>query len=472
MNIMKQLVKIILLFVVLNACKKSDDPSPIADPKVVPTASYKIEIDGDGLAKFTNNSTNATNYEWDFGDGKGKSTEKNPSYQYLKPGKYKTTLKALKNGVSASFEQESEVNISQKNIEEIDLLISNILSKFNVPGASLAISKNEKLVYSKSFGLANVTTSEKMTTDHIFRIASCSKPYCGMAIMKLVEQKKLKLSDKVFGEGAILGTKFGTKIYTDQVKSITVSQLLHNSSGFFIEAKGGDSINKNASLNNQQFLNWIMDASIVEFEPGSAYHYNNTNFFVASIIVEQLSGMTYADFLKKEIFDAINDPDGKISVNNKPYPKEVKYHGQGGLVGNEYNFDIERYKGAGANVTSAKGLLKFALAIDGQPNRQELLSSDLWKDYNSFENSNTSWAHGFGLWGTKKYMYGTLPGTQSAWMIEPETGMSVSLIFNGNLDYTRGNEYYNTFVFAMQDILVDLLTKKRSFQNIDQFSWE
>jgi D-alanyl-D-alanine carboxypeptidase len=468
----KQLFYVFIgLNLVLACSKKEVSPTPIPAGGSKPEVAFTFITNSDGLATFTNNTKNAETYEWDFGDGSAKSTQKSPEHQYLKPAKFKVVLTATSKEGSTTLEKESEIKIIQNEMTDIDILISDFIKKYNLPGASLAIAKNEKLVYSKGFGFANIATNEKMTPANQLRIASCSKAYCGMAIMKLVEQKKLNITDKVFGDGAILGKKFGTKVYSDKVKSLTVEQLLHNTTGFFCQSKGDDFINRQANLNDSQFLSWAMDNSIFEFDPGTAYHYNNTNFFVASMVVEQLSGMAYGAFLKKEIFDVIGDKDGLLANTKQAHPKEVKYYGQGALVGQEY-FDVERYKGAGSTVTTSVGMLKFALSLDGKTTRKDLLSEELMKEFSTTTSFVNTWGLGLGVWGNRRYMYGSFPGTRSAWMFDTTTGLSASLIFNGNLDYTKGSAYYDPFAFAVQDLMVNLITKNRNYQNIDQFVWE
>lgn len=357
---------------------------------------------------------------------------------------------------------------TQVDIPEIDGLISDLLQKYNIPGASLAIAKNEKLVYLKGLGLANTQTNEAMSPEHVLRIASTSKAYSGMAVMKLIEQGLLQLSDRVFGEGALLGTKFGTKAYSDHIKSITVGHLLHNTSGAFVNANGYDLINTNENLSDAEYLNWLMDNSYTTTAPGDAYYYNNVNFFVASVLVEELSGMAFYDFVKKEILTPIGDSETKIAMNSGSHQNEVTYYGQGNLVNNVYNFNIERYKGAGALVSNARSLLKFALAVDGKSVRADLLTSNLLTDFKEVTPLQTNWAHGVGIWGNRTYMYGSLPGTRSGWMIEPSTGLSAAIILNGNIDYTNA-QLNQEFSFAVQDLLVDLVTKNRAYQNIDQF---
>lgn len=120
---------------------------------------------------------------------------------------------------------------NQVDIAKVDDALSNFMTKYSIPGASLAVSKNGKLVYRKGFGLADKEAGEKVTVDHRFRLASVSKTYTATAILKLVEAGKFKLEDKVFGQGGLLGTKYGTLPYSSNLSNITVSHLLHNTSG-------------------------------------------------------------------------------------------------------------------------------------------------------------------------------------------------------------------------------------------------
>ncbi|KPM47413.1 serine hydrolase domain-containing protein [Jiulongibacter sediminis] len=357
---------------------------------------------------------------------------------------------------------------TQEDIAEIDNLVTGLMTKYNIPGASLAIAKNEKLVYLKGLGVANTSTNEPMTSDHLLRIASTSKAYTGLAIMKLQEQGLLNINDKVFGSGALLGNKYGTKTYTEHIKNITVGQLLHNTSGAFVNANGYDLINTNDNLSDNEYMNWLMDNSFTTTAPGEAYYYNNVNFFVACMVVEELSGMSFIDFVKKEILAPIGDSETTIAMNSGNHPKEVTYYGQGNLVNNVYNFNIERYKGAGAMVSNARSLLKFALALDAKGGREDLLSSNLLATFRQVTPLQPNWAHGVGIWGNRTYMYGSLPGTRSGWMIEPSTGLSAAIIFNSNIDYTNAS-LNQEFAFAVQDVLVDLITKNRAYKDIDQF---
>src|SRR5262249_19048358 len=104
--------------------------------------------------------------------------------------------------------------------------ITQFLQQFGVPGASVAIAKDDRLVYVRASAWAAPASGERVTPDHPFRIASLSKPITSAAIFTLVQQGRLRLSDRVFGPGAILGTEYGHAPYGPNIDKITVQHLL------------------------------------------------------------------------------------------------------------------------------------------------------------------------------------------------------------------------------------------------------
>lgn len=158
---------------------------------------------------------------------------------------------------------------------------------------SLAISKNGKLVYKKGYGKANIESNVDMTTSHRFRVASVSKTFTGVAIMRLVQAGRLILNDKVFGPGGVLGTEFGTKAYSDRVKNVTVRHLLQMTTGGWVLPNDRDAIDSNPTMKNKAFFDWMMYNALLKFEPGTRFWYVNTNYFVAARIVEKVSGKSF-----------------------------------------------------------------------------------------------------------------------------------------------------------------------------------
>ncbi len=117
------------------------------------------------------------------------------------------------------------------DIPQVDNAVTGFMTQYNVPGVSVAITKNGKLVYAKSYGKSDQSAGTDVSNSSLFRIASVSKPVTGIAIMKLVEAGTLSLDQKVFGAGNILGTQYGTTPYGPNITNITVIQLLQHTSG-------------------------------------------------------------------------------------------------------------------------------------------------------------------------------------------------------------------------------------------------
>ena len=117
--------------------------------------------------------------------------------------------------------------------KRLDQTIERFMNQWEIKGASLAIMKDGKLIYSKGYGYADEENDVKTDVNHIFRIASVSKLITAAGIMKLVENGKLSLEDKVFGEDGILNdTTLYAPIKDKRTKSITVENLLRHQGGF------------------------------------------------------------------------------------------------------------------------------------------------------------------------------------------------------------------------------------------------
>ncbi|MCR9085014.1 MAG: beta-lactamase family protein, partial [Cyclobacteriaceae bacterium] len=184
----------------------------------------------------------------------------------------------------------------QQDIAAVDSQIESFISQYNVPGASLAISKNGKLVYQKAYGVADQAQNKVMELNTQMRVASVSKTFTGMAIMLLVQDGEISLEDKVFGEGGILGTTYGTKAYSDRVKQVTVKNLLQMTTGGWVVNGNRDAIDFQQQQTNAGFFDWMMDNATLNFDPGTQYWYINTNYFVAARIVEKVSGKSFSQF--------------------------------------------------------------------------------------------------------------------------------------------------------------------------------
>ncbi|MEI9810275.1 MAG: serine hydrolase domain-containing protein [Bacteroidota bacterium] len=255
---------------------------------------------------------------------------------------------------------------TQNDIAALNTKVQTFMTTYNVPGASLAVSKNGKLVYIKGFGNADNTTSEKVTPAHRFRLASVSKTFTGIAIMKLVQAGSVTLDQKVFGTGAILGTQYGTLAYSTNVKNITVKQLLqHTAGGWGFQQWVAILLIRTRRMAMRSSLGWVLDNKPVNNTPGTKYDYSNMGYFILGRIIEKISGKSYINFIKEDIMGAVGgtktDAAGKTLADIKT--DEVKYYGQGADATYVYNMAITRRDADGGLITTATELLKLINAV-------------------------------------------------------------------------------------------------------------
>lgn len=359
--------------------------------------------------------------------------------------------------------------IKQTDISKVDDPVAAFMTKYSIPGASLAVTKNGKLVYRKGFGLADKETGEKVTVEHRFRLASVSKTYTAAAILKLVEAGKFSLTDKVFGTGGLLGTTYGTPPYSANLSNITVSHLLKNTSGGWGASSGGDPIDQNPQMDNEAFFNWVIKNKPVQYAPGTRYDYSNMNFFIAGRIIEKFSGKPYATFIKdmaKEFGDINIDVAGPALADRKS--NEVKYYGNATDAPYIYVIALKRRDADGGLMTTATGLLRFVTAIDGFTTRPDILNAASLKAMTTGSGPaplSDAYGLGIGLWPANNmvFNYGSLPGTRTGFM-RSTNGKCVALILNCRQD-TNAN-----FVYDMQGVMSNIVNDNGiAWQDLDQF---
>ena len=122
--------------------------------------------------------------------------------------------------------------IEEQNSAIVDTYMEKFRLQNGLKGVSIAIVKDEKLVFAKGYGFANEEAKIQITPNHLFRLASVSKLITAVAIMKLVENSKISLDSKVFGKYGILNDDKFLHIKDKRLENITVRHLLNHSGGW------------------------------------------------------------------------------------------------------------------------------------------------------------------------------------------------------------------------------------------------
>ncbi|MBR6661730.1 MAG: beta-lactamase family protein [Alistipes sp.] len=280
--------------------------------------------------------------------------------------------------------------------EKMERYIANWMARYNIRGASLAIMKDEHLIYCKGFGWADEERNQPAEVGHIYRVASASKLITAVGIMKLCDEGLLRLDDKVFGAEGIL--KHFTEIKDKRAENITVRHLLNHTAGF--SRRMGDPMFRIADIIKWEHLDTTPTADqLIAYQlrqrlrdrPGGSAQYSNMGYLVLSRVIEVASGKSYEQYLQEHVLWPAGCYDMHIARNyyEERYPMEVKYYGNdpndriesfdgsGEMRPRQYGgHNIRGLQGAGAWVSSAVEMLRLVASIDGKPEVPDILSPE------------------------------------------------------------------------------------------------
>lgn len=300
-----------------------------------------------------------------------------------------------------------------------------VVRLYSIPGLSVAIGAGGKVVYAKGFGFADRERDEKVTPDHLFRVASISKSITAVAIFTLIERGKLKLTDKVFGPGALLGTDYGAPPYHQGIDRITVDHLLMHTAGGWPNDIS-DPMFSQAGKDHRELIAWVLVNQKADHAPGEKYAYSNFGYCVLGRIIEKLTGESYQGFVRKEILMRAGAIDMRIAGNTREprAPGEVVYYGGAGS-GNPYSIDVARMDSHGGWIASPTSLVRFLISLPvllrAESQKAMLTPSSLEAGYARGWRVNVRGTH----WHT-----GSLAGTTTI-MVRPTGGLCWAALCNG-----------------------------------------
>lgn len=183
----------------------------------------------------------------------------------------------------------------QSRLRRVDQLFE-IYRQPNAPGAAMMIIKDGSAILKRCYGLANIELGVPVTSNTNFRLASMTKQFTAMCILMLIETHQLDLEQRltdIFPDFPAYGNK------------ITVRHLLTHTSGL-IDYE--DLIPDSATVQvlDRDVLRMMMAQEATYFEPGTQYRYSNSGYAVLAMIVEKITGQSFATFLKHHIFDPLS----------------------------------------------------------------------------------------------------------------------------------------------------------------------
>jgi CubicO group peptidase (beta-lactamase class C family) len=320
----------------------------------------------------------------------------------------------------------SKLLFGQADFKSIDTLLTQINEKGEFNGIVL-IGNNDSILFSKSYGFADLKNKTKIDLNPQFYIASISKQFTATAILILSENGKLKLDQPV--KDVLVNFPY---------EEITIHHLLSNTSGIkdYIDYFA-ENWNKTKQANTDDVISYINENKPeLEFEAGSKFQYSNTNYVILAKIIELVSNQSYPAFLEKTIFK----PCGldQTYATNKPYFTEQDANVALGYVPENEAFvkaesskknyiDRVNYlsgiQGDGSVVTSINDLFLWHKAISSNKVMSASLKQLLFKQTTLNDGRKSYYGYG---WYTDEKMAdhtGSWPGYQTRIIRNLKTGL-------------------------------------------------
>ncbi|HSK71820.1 MAG TPA: serine hydrolase [Pyrinomonadaceae bacterium] len=220
---------------------------------------------------------------------------------------------------------------------------------------SILIARNGQPIVSKGYGMANVEHAVPNAPQTVFRLASITKQFTAMAIVMLQERGKLNVGDSI------------CKYFSDcpaAWQSVTVKHLLTHTSGVPSYTSFPD-FAKNAVLPTTAagMIAQLRDKPL-DSPPGEKYAYNNSGYFLLGLIIERVSGKSYADFLQENIFTPLGmKQTGYDSPRDVIKNRASGYARQGGEIFNASYMDMTVPGAAGALFSTTEDMLRWDQAL-------------------------------------------------------------------------------------------------------------
>lgn len=292
----------------------------------------------------------------------------------------------------------------------LDRKVEAYMRRWELKGASLAITRNDSLLYAKGYGWADEEMGVKMEPSHIMRMASVSKLITAAGIMVLQDRDSLSIKDTVFGPSGILSDSLFTSVIKDKNHhKITVEHLLRHQGGFYRDPLFSSrdvkhQLQLDAPPVKEDFYRLVLGRRL-SFMPGTWQRYSNFGYLLLSEIIEKVSGMPYEEFIRTQVLAPAGCYDMHIGGNYYADKREneVRYytHNGDGKYIEDYSDNgemVERcyggnniplLSGAGAWCASPAEIARLVASIDGRPEVPDIISQEAFEQMIEYFDKDT-----------------------------------------------------------------------------------
>ena len=280
-------------------------------------------------------------------------------------------------------------------LASVDRVVTGLMARWGVPGAAVAVVRQGRLVLARGYGWADREARRPVAPDALFRIASLTKPLTSAAVLRLVEEGRLRLDDRPFEILKDLAPRAGARVNPDLGK-ITVENLLQHSGGWdsgqsfdpmFRAREIAAAMGVPSPPGPEAIVRYMLDQPL-QFSPGTRYAYSNFGYCVLGRVIEKVAGRRYGDYVQASVLRPAGAACMRLgrTLRAGAAPGEVRYYGFPGIglapsvfptgpkrVPWPYGgWSIEAMDSHGGWLASAVDLARFVTAVDGRSRRQIL----------------------------------------------------------------------------------------------------
>jgi len=301
----------------------------------------------------------------------------------------------------------AQTNNLQLKINRLDTLYNELYTSGSFNG-NVLIAEKGQIIFERSYGLANEKTGEKLNAETIFELASVSKQFTATAIVLLKKQGKLSYEDDI--------TKYIPEL--EHYKGITIQNLLTHTGGLpdYMDI-ANTNWDKNKIATNNDMLNLFKTLKPAKvFETNEKRQYSNTGYLILGSIIERVSGKSYGDFLKQEIFKPLK-MENTFVYRRRFQPQIVKNYALGYVYSDSlkrkaipdefgktvYIVYLDGIVGDGTVNAPARDLLKWdrALYTDRLLNEED--KAMIFSSYKTNDNKETNYGFGWFIYNSKDF---------------------------------------------------------------------
>jgi CubicO group peptidase (beta-lactamase class C family) len=306
--------------------------------------------------------------------------------------------------------------------DKVDDYVKREMERQHVPGVSVLVIKDGKVIKSQGYGLANVELNVPATPDTVYKIGSVSKQFIATGVLLLVQDGKISLDDNIgkFLEGT-----------PETWKPITIRHLLTHTSGIVREAPGFDAlkIQKDADVIKTAY------SLPLRFAPGEKYEYCNVGYFSLAEIISKVSGKPWPEFLHERVFAPLGMNATRATNMTEMVPNRANgYVWRNGKLQNASIYFAVRP--SGAFLSTVLDLAKWDAALESGKVLQQAILEQAWTPVKL--NNGQMHPYGFGwdltpIAGHKRINHGgSLPGFRAYKARFTDDKVTVIVLTNGD----------------------------------------